>query len=490
MQFISTRFRAYWLGWGVVLALIPAVLVQVQRGQAALTSALPTQTTGCEEESFYSLWRVNHGQGVYVDSSLQPYSSAYFNWLFYRAYGAVTARHPDNQIPYWGRICTLAGAITAFLLCGWTLALAPSRLAWSTLAGIAFLSSGLFGWWLFTVRPDVWAMTFEIASAAWFLTFHARRPWLAILGSVVLAYLAWSFKQANLSAIVTVVLFLVWQRQKSAMIAAGIFGAMVATTLLLGGALYRSSLASAATGFDDQLGWMNLLSAAIHALPVTVLPVYALALWLGDGRKPWTADVPSKVQFATIGLLVSGTLAFGAGFKIGASYNYYFPAVFFAALLGVQSRFTLQHSPALRISDTVVAIALCASCILACLNLGGRLGTHSLAAANTELEQRLKVWSALPIPRFSFDRRLALPWLNPDGPVFLPAYNYPVDRSRHRFFQHDGVGGLILEGYFAALVLPVDTQNDYDQGRLSDHYARAFSVAGLTVYQRKAPAPK
>ena len=489
MRSISIRFRAHWLGLGVFLALIPALLVQIQRGQAALSSPLPSQTTGCEEESFYALWRANHGQKVYADSSLQPYSSAYFNWLFYRAYGAVAAGHPDEEIPYWGRICTLVGAIMALLFCGWTLALAPNRLVCGALAGLAFLSSGLFGWWLFTVRPDTWAMTLEIASATWFLTFYPRRRWLAIIGGVVLAYLAWSLKQANLSVIGTLVLFLVCQRQKYvAFAAAGLFAFMTTATLLIGGIWYRSSLASAASGFDGWLGWANLLSATVHALPVIVLPVYALALWFGDDCKPWTSSVPIGVQFGAAGLLVSGTLAFGAGFKSGASYNYYFTAVFFATLLGMHSRFALQNLFALRIGDAVVMLALGTGGILACLQLSGRLGTHSLAAANAVLNQRLKVWSTLPTPRFSSDRRLALPWLNPGEPVFFPAYNYPADRSRLRSFQGDGLGGLIREGYFSSLLLPEDTQDKYDGNRLSDHYVRASSVAGLAVYLR-IPVP-
>jgi hypothetical protein len=135
-----------------------------------------------------------------------------------------------------------------------------------------------------------------------------------------------------------------------------------------------------------------------------------------------------------------------------------------------------------------LAVALAGAVTLAGLQLSGRLGTLSLATANAVLTQRLEAWEKLPSPRFSDDRRLAMPWLNPGLPLFIPAYNYPADRARHRPFQHDGIGGLIRDGYFAALLLPDTTGDYYDGALLSRHYDRTYSVAGLAVYRSKSSA--
>jgi hypothetical protein len=491
MESLPIRRNRRWLVWIILAALTPGIFVQIQRGRSALTSALTAGTSGCEEESFYTVWRVNHGLAAYVDSSAPPYSTAYFNWLFYKIYGAASAGHPDEEIPHWGRLCTLLGAALAFLLSGWALteAVTLNRLAWGVLAAGALWSSGLFGWWLFTMRPDIWALTLEIGSVAWFLAIYPRRRWLAAIGGVGLAYLAWSFKQSNVSAVGTLFLFLAWRRERSlATTVAGLFIFLDAVTLIVGGHFYRANLAAAAGSFDSLLGWVNLLHAAGRTLPLMILPVYALGLWLGDGRQPWSGAAPIAVQFAMIGLLVSGILAFAASFKLGASYNYYFSAAFFATLLGVHSRHALQSRTFLRVGDGLLAAALAGAVTIAGLQLSGRLGTLSLATANAVLTQRLEVWEKLPSPRFSDDRRLAMPWLNPGLPLFIPAYNYPADRARHRPFQHDGIGGLIRDGYFAALLLPDATGDYYDGALLSCHYDRTYSVAGLAVYRSKSSA--
>ena len=480
------------LAWLLLLVLVPGLLVQVERGRAALSSPSTAVTSGCEEESFYAIWRGNQGTSPYIESTRPPYATAYFNWLFYKAYSAVSSGHPDAAIPFWGRITTLAGALTALACCSWvfTLGGSPLRLAWSFLTGLALFSSGLFGWWLFTVRPDVWALTFEIGAVTWFLAFHPRRDWIATGGAIVLTYAAWSFKQANVAVAGTLILYLARQREWRLLMAfAGGFSLLLAITLLAGGPIYRANLASAASGFEVALGWTNLLHATVRALPLSLLPVYAVALWLGDERKPWTPAAPAGVQFALIGLVVSGTLAFVASFKAGASHNYYFTAAFFAALLGVQSRLALQNRRYQRAGDLAVGAGLAVACLLAGLQFSGRLGTLTLTSANTELARRLEVWQALPAPRFSEDRRLALPWLNPGMPPFIPAFNYPADRARHRAFEYDGVGGLIRDGYFAALLLPETTTGEYDGARLSDHYERKALAAGMAVFQRKSDPP-
>lgn len=483
--------------WLALLALLPAIAVQSKRIHSALTTTVPVQTSGCEEESFYGVWRAKHGLATYTDSSKPPYAGQYFNWLFYQTYGLATRGHADEEIPRWGRLFTLGGSFVALLLAWWTFTHSPgSRPSpavrrWGLLAALGLLSSPLFGWWLVTLRPDVWALALEIGSVAWFLGHYPRHRWRAVAGAVVLAYAAWAFKQSNVAALATVVLFLACKRERlAAAFAALAFALAIAGTLLGSDPTYRSAFSEVATraGFDAQLGWSNLFGALVRALPVAVLPVYALGFRPAPRTTASRFDaLPAVALFALLGLGVSASLAFVTSFKIGASTNYYFTAAFFATLLGIHARHTIGESGFARFGDALVALAVVAACVLAVVQLRGARGMLNLDAPARELAQRSEIWRNLPHPRFSADRRLALPWLNLGGPHFVPGYNYESDRRRGRAFEHDGIGGLIREGYFAALMLPADTEapGSYDGAALEARYTPSAKVAGMVVYLRK-----
>src|SRR5512138_1441459 len=105
---------AWWLALACVV-LSAAVFVRrgVEAWQAAGVPPGTAETSGCEEESFFALWRAVHDQPVFTDSTRLPFSSAYFNWLFYAGYRwpllAAVATQGDEAIPRVARLTTAAG---------------------------------------------------------------------------------------------------------------------------------------------------------------------------------------------------------------------------------------------------------------------------------------------------------------------------------------------------------------------------------------------
>ena len=93
--------------------------------------------------------------------------------------------------------------------------------------------------------------------------------------------------------------------------------------------------------------------------------------------------------------------------------------------------------------------------------------------------------AALPAPMLSFDPYLQLPWMYPHGPRFVLAYQYFMERGHRHWFEHDGIGGLLNQGWFASLALPVPMGESFDGGDFSRYDRRPGECAGLKIYIRR-----
>ena len=481
----------------VVVASLALIGITAKRTVAAYTAASIAPgvavTSGCEEESLFALWRVAHDQPVYRDTTAKPYAAAYFNWLFYQGYvvfAKITVKNlGDAAIPSIGRLVTLAGALAGATLLGvlgWRL-LRPTGLE-PGLAG-AFLGAFCFlgplpGWWICTVRPDIWAMTFEALGLVWFLFFQRSRPLLALLGSVVIFYGAWALKPNLIQALLATILYLFTQRRWLQGFALGASSVLLyAVTLLLLGPAYRQTLLEAMTASDFflSLAGANTLSAALRVLPLIILCLGAM----GMPRSPSTAFASDLTRLGLIGLPLAFAMAFLTSAKSGAAPNYFLTSTLLLTLaaLGLAASRTNPW-------PLILSVGLAAGLELALLFGHGRI---DLQNESTVLAQRWQLWASAPEPRFSHDLRLNLPWLNPHSPPLVLAFNYPRDRLLQRKFEADGVGGLISQGYFASLLLPDDNTTSYD-GALLERYERGPSATGYTLYSRRptptiSPAP-
>jgi hypothetical protein len=208
-----------------------------------------------------------------------------------------------------------------------------------------------------------------------------------------------------------------------------------------------------------------------------------LPWWVGAllQHRPWRhrSLAHDALLLSTIGLPIVIVAFSVAASKIGASQNYFFTVALLLTVGTVLGVWPLQRT---RIAP-VLACAL--TLILQGGLLAGAWGTLSLRANADQLTARWAEFRQLPEPRFSHDLRLNLPWLNPQSPPLVLAFDYPRNRAEGRRFAGDGLGGMIARGELAALFLPAEVHDRYD-GATLNNYVRGETVAGLTAYRRRS----
>lgn len=450
------------------------------------------QTTGCEEESFYAVWRAARGQEVYADTAKLPFASAYFNWLFYRTYGAaikpVIDRQGDASLPFVGRIVTLGGALLGAGVLSWLFAriLREQPVALRSL-GVALALCVYFGtlpgWWAFSVRPDLWALALEGCAVAAFLSLYRTRPTLATFVATAFFYAAWSFKQNFVGALGAMLIFLLVQRDwRRAALTSVISVTLWAATFYLLGPRYLEGIRSSThADFFLQQGFDLAKHAALKLLPLLVampLVIGALRTRRTEAAAPTLAS--DALLLGAIGAVLCLVLAFPSSCKGGAASNYYFAPLLMCSLVVCAALATSRSLLWPAAIAAVLALTLAAP-------FTGRFGTLSLRPSALELAQRWQAFQTAPEPRFSYDLRLMVPWLARNSPPIVLAFNYDWDRRHGRDFESGGIGGLLDQGYFASTLLPVG-RVPWDGSDLS-RYTGAQQVGDMMLYRRKGTAP-
>lgn len=455
------------------------------------------QTSGCEEESMFAVWRAVHGQPVYANATKIPFASAYFNWLYYYGYAFIIKNalpgDDGSKLPHLGRRITAVSALLGGLFAAGLLAAiagtAQPGLRWLGIAlGAAVFFSPLPGWWTLTLRPDVAALAFETAAIALLLALHRRHPLAALCGALLLFYAAWACKQTYVAGLFTTGLFmLVHRRWRDLGIAILAWLLMVGLTMALFGDDYRASIRDHVHLGDlyFSAGVQNAVSSGKKLLPLLLgLPIL-IATWRCAAPMSAKRSLASDAfLFGCIGSVLSICLALPAGSKVGASVNYYF-SVFLMLAIAVTAAARLSGA---KWTPLLVGGALL---LLNLVPLSGRAGTLSLQPERDKLAARWALWQRQPEPRYSSDLRLNLPWLVPHSPPFVLAFNYHRDRTEGRTFERGGVGGLIESGYFASLLLFSPVATEYDRSHLGQYYRPKSETAGMVLYQReeKSAAP-
>lgn len=483
---LTSLNRLFWMAAASAIIMLAVVTgLRTHSALKAIDSAPGVHiTSGCEEESMFAIWRQSHGEPVYFDSSRPPYSSAYFNWLFYRTYGLVapsgSSAESGAALIRNGRLLTLAGALCGALLLGslsWKLTeRQPPHVRMTGVAAAAFACLGpLPGWWIITLRPDIWAATLECAGLLGVIALWRRSPATTAVVAALCFYAAWAFKQNFVQGLAIALLFLLCRRQWKT--AAGLLGLSVtgwAATLILLGPDYRAALLSTAatSHYSLSLGIQSLIASAVRCLPLVAAAACLPFLRTPEDESPLIRD---SRQLALIGLPLSLAFSFMTSCKLGAALNYYFSPM---VLLAVLALVAMTRSKAV-LPATFALLGITALC--GWLFLFGSLHLRASLAAQTRA--RWELLQHAPSPRFADDQPLNLPWLNPGQPAYLTAFHYADDRGRGRKFLHDGIGGLIQQRYFAALLLPDHITDTYDHASLSG-YQRGASAGGNTLWLR------
>jgi hypothetical protein len=476
----------------ISLALLALVLLYriTSAVDAFHTSPGTAITSGCEEESWLNIWNTLNGKPTFPNPLEPPYNAAYFNWLFYKSYSIVSGcfvHHlGDSYLILSGRFFTLAFAllgigITFLWLCRIKNVQKNYLLA---LVIAAYVFTGpLVGWWAFTVRPDVAALSFESLSILCLLMWGKKNSWAACIGSAIALQAAWAMKPSYVGGVAVAGLYLLlcigWRQ-------ALFFGVLTLTawggTLALGGAGLRAALIEAGTNnhFSLELFFLNTSAALLRLTPLLLLlPFTLVTIWkAAQSRTYRTLHDPTVLGI--IGVVVCVPLYGLASAKNGASANYWMPVSLYLVCL-ISSNLSLQANtkPLFLYASLLVIIFIQAGIGL------GRWGKISLHQDTVSLTEKWDIYKSLPEPRFSYDYRLNLPWLNPASPPYVLSFNYYINRAQGKTFIGNGLGGQIEAGSLNGLLLPLETADDYDGAKLGMHYNRILVGSSWAAYQRK-----
>ncbi len=476
------------------IVILSAVLFMLRlTSNIAFTEPLHLITSGSEEQSFLSLWKFIHGQPVYTDPHKIPFTSSYLNWLFYGFYGScikvvlAVIRLSDAWIPTVGRLITVFFSAAGFFITRRTWVEifhdASRQGKWLAVLVPFYLFFGpLPAFWPLTTRPDMAAMVFEMLAFYFFIKEFQNRPIQAALFATFFVFLAWSFKQANVTVFLSLFLFCLIHDRRAAGLMACMMAALCSLALWLGGSGYREStlFSLPIPGFSVALGLKNSFYYLVEC-------AFAIPGYLAMGAVFFSKSLKEKMQsnpifgLCFITALVSSLYGWLTSHKIGASENYFIPASIFVTFFfflyflnsgveiktphpeersdeGSQNRsfaslrMTPKATKQLRVSPYSLYFSLLVNALLIFAILFGIKGHVSKRYEHNEAIELLKCAGPLPRPSFSQFVYLNLPWML-GGESFIPGYTYWAEKGREKHYERGGIEGLIREGYFASLLL-------------------------------------
>jgi len=478
-------------GFGLAIA----VAIMALRIFDAFSFVTPYQMAagGFEEESLFAIWKVVNGKPLYADPFTVPYAASYFNWGFYHFYGLIVGLAQDglglddNWIPMLSRWVSLAGCLSGFFIAlalYWNAAgksLTPAAL----FAGLLFLGP-LVGYWAIAVRPDVWATALEALAVLALVHERSRERLLGVFAAAVLCYLAWSFKQTAVTAPVAICLFLIWRRRfHHLFVVVGVFWALVGVGFLLGDEQYLAAITMQGSAVHFSLhAWLAVLvNFAIKALPAWTHAAGPVMRFATDGAGRRSLTQSDAFVLGLCGLAAWAVFLLPASSKVGAAENYHFSALLFLGLIAA-AVFEAQLAARGVLNRAMLfgGWALFAAASLYGVFGGARL---SLLDSHEALMAEKQCIERLAKPVFTYNRIAALPWINPSPPHLVRAYNYEADRAAGKNFKDGGIGRLIDEGYFGALLLAKRADQVFDGVRLIKYQRQPELCANRAVYLRK-----
>lgn len=456
-------------------------------------------TSGFEEESLYAMWKYWHGLPVYNDPHQIPFSASYFNWFFYGFYGSIIKwvmtlfALPDVWLPTVGRIVTLSVVFIGFAAnyylytshkvndkpLPFLIAICLSALLWF---------SPLIGFWAMTVRPDVIALLFDVLAVTFFLKYPSNTVKGVILASLF-CYLSWSCKQVNVVMPGAIGLFLLLQQRWRSFIVFSmlmVFGYTLTLALAEDNLLKSMFFVKTAIPLSFDVFWANLLNFIKKSFPALILfgMIFTKVTLNPPMRKAVFQEPMVRLAFCGLVFWVIILLPFSS--KIGSADNYHFIALFFVLLATAGA---LKHLLETEVSFIKPSFAfsglVSGALVVLCLSQGTLGSIQAQHQNNLALKSCL---DKLPQPIFVVNHYASLPWMNPSPVSFVLAYNYWQDRSANRPFEHNGIGGLISQGYFNTLIIPKEFTRNFDGAALNHYHQEAQGCMGYAVLKKKDKA--
>ncbi|MFI4938473.1 MAG: hypothetical protein ACHQJ6_08215 [Candidatus Berkiellales bacterium] len=469
-------------------------------------------TSGFEEESLFAMWKFLNGEPIYQSPHSIPFAASYFNWLFYQIYGSVisfvtTTFHLTNDwIPTIGRGFTLLvvtlGCYVSYRLFTITRRPLPRLFAPFALCLSIILWFGpLPGYWVMTVRPDLLGLLFDTSAALWFLAYFPRRPVLAVLLAALGCYLSWSCKQINVAMPIAIGIFLLSQQKwRYFLLFSVVLSSAYALTLLLASDVMRQMLFLKNTAMPLSLEvWLGNFILFLKKT-LFVWPLLAVVFIFTKHKV-----LDPLIRLGVCGLVGWGMILLPASSKVGSADNYHFIASLFLLCIiagGFASLFEAREPKIVRWRER--GMILSGVCLIALI--AAAFANGSIAALHQQHEDHLSLKNCiaqLPQPVLVLNHYATLPWMNPTiAPTIAPtinptinqsrntfmlAYNYWSDRQAGRIFEQNGVGGLVQQGYFNALILTPEyaTSPVFDGGSLSSYQYRPGLCQGFAIFVKE-----
>lgn len=422
--------------------------------------------------AIYPVWKAVHHVPVYEWPLAYPFSLALYNYLFYNTYAFFLrlVGASGAAIMMWGRLFTvlfpIVGAIAQWKLVQYHFSLRGIRSVFSLFfaMGLWFCTS-IVRHWALCIRPDMGAIALVMAA----LYIVVRRPRFAFAYAGVLFYLAWSFKQTVVLALVGVCLYLIYdKRWRDMSVLATVFSVSIAATLLIGSPEYRFDILVAprlvkefSLAWASQMAPKSLISNSYWILaPITLLIAFTKRRF----------DNTTRLLTVVLVVALAGGLA--GMTKVGAWDNYLLEAFVAGSTLLQIAVFTAQ---ARFVSGLVLFGCIVPAIQLAIAPSGPHLHTFGTVGIATPAEyaDAVALRDRLVLmrkPIFSTDPMFSLPWISNDNQapaLVIDSIFHDATRSR---CQNECIEGMLQRGEIPTVVLA--SGDDTYQRNLSPQYEK------------------
>jgi hypothetical protein len=465
-------------------------------------------TSGDEQASLFSVWKYINGHAVYTDPTRSPYTMSFFNVLFYIAYGEWTGfwlrvlTLPDAWLPMVSRFFTLFGVAVGWIVMFRMLQTVNQkvsaednpmfRLLALTCSTVLFVGP-LMGFWAFTVRPDLWALVFEILAVFAFIRFYADHKIMSVVLAASLLLVSWYFKQSAVSVIGGIGLFLLFEKEwRLLFIYSALCLSAWAATLYFGSDTYRNSILFTQIQLEYSLThsakvWINGLSKTLPvSIPLLVIGYicFRQPAYLNKLVKNWIC------RFFLIAFFGASAIEFLLTIQNGSAENYLFAPVFLAAGLLICSH-TLMSTflSSSSLFKRSVVFSAGSQALLCLLVLSGGLGVLDAAKrSHPDWINTATCINKLPKPIFAEGSYMSLPWMTESAEPFVLSYTYSRAREIGLAHEKGGIGGRISNGEFATLAISAnDPRDTYDGADLRNYTLLNKKCGSLFLWARNKP---
>jgi len=405
--------------------------------------------------AIYPVWKAVRHLPVYECPFSFPFSLALYNYLFYYSYASFLrlVGASGAGIMMWGRFLTpvfpIVGAIAQWRLVQRYLNLrgALSLLSLFFALGLWFCTS-IVRHWALSIRPDMAAVA--LVMIALYLVVRQRSFGFAFAG--VLFYLAWSFKQTVVLALVGVCLFLVFdKRWRNLAVLTAVFTALTGATILLGTPEYRFDILVAPGMVREfSLRWASQI-APKSVLSNSYWILAPIALLLATTRR----QVEDTVRMFTIVLVVALAGGLAGMTKVGAWDNYLLEAfvagstLLQIAVFAAPGRFA---SALVMFGCIIPAIQIVTTPSGPHLHPFGTVGVLSADEYEDAVSLRDRL-ATMKKPIFTTDPMFSLPWIsngNRAPALVIDSVFHEATRAR---CQNGCVEGMLQRGEIPTVML-------------------------------------